>query len=181
MVKAWPFLEGCSCPPTIGDQNVTVWNHLRVIEPTPKTMHNFWCKALKDTICSGNFHDPCIVCSYLFLGGATKIFWKNNPPGPVGSCLGRRKPSGPWVTQRGRGGPPQRKPHLWWPKECNFSDVISAWNPLVSNHLIDGWPSIGWWIKPLHRKWLDFTQHPVFLVGLRFQAVLSHFWWFCDG
>ena len=28
MVKTWPFLEGCSCPPTIGDQKVTVWNRI---------------------------------------------------------------------------------------------------------------------------------------------------------
>ena len=62
----------------------------------PKTMHDFWCKALKDTICSGNFMIP-VISSYLFLGGPTKIFWKTNHPGPVGSCLAvakRRKAHG---------------------------------------------------------------------------------------
>lgn len=73
IVKTWPFLEGCSSPPTIGDQKVTVWNRLRVIVPTRKTMHDIWCKALKDTICSGNFMIP-VISSYLFLGGPTKMF-----------------------------------------------------------------------------------------------------------
>ena len=44
-------------------------------------MHDFWCKALKDTICSRNFMIP-VISSYLFLGGPTKIFRKTILPGP---------------------------------------------------------------------------------------------------
>ena len=47
MVKTWPFLEGGSCPPTIGDQKGHSLKSHSVILPTPKQCTMFDAKHSK--------------------------------------------------------------------------------------------------------------------------------------
>ena len=38
-------------------------------------------------------------------------------------------------------------------------DFTNPWNP--KHPFINGWLSIGWWTKSLHRKWLEINKHPI--------------------
>ncbi len=42
-----------------------------------------------------------------------------------------------------------------------------------SQPFINGWKSMGWWTKSLHRKWLEITKHPFINGCLGFQATTN--------
>ena len=138
MVKTWPFLEGCSCPPTIGDQKVTDWNHIASYYQPQNNARFFDAKHSKDTICSGNFM-ICVISSYLFLGVQQKFSEKNHPgpSAPAWPSQNVERPMGPDTTWPWRATAAKATSLVaeeWTKKKDEgiflvIFDVISAWNP----------------------------------------------------